>query len=146
MAALDIAQYVINETLKQGYPVSNLKLQKMLYFIQGVMLVNYHRAAFKDHIEAWQYGPVVPEVYFTYSSYGATPILLQYDKVNIDDEEKDAADIVINSFLKTPAFALVNETHKVNSPWYNAYHSDSDTNIISEKSICKYFRDHYVKN
>lgn len=143
MAALDVAQYVINETLNQGYPVSNLKLQKMLYFVQGVMLVNYGRPAFEDHIEAWQYGPVVPEVYFAYSSYGATPILLQYDKINLDDEEKNAANIVINSFLKTPAFALVNETHRVNSPWYDAYHSSGD-NIISNESIAQYFRAQYV--
>ena len=100
MAALDVAQYIINETLNKGYPVSNLKLQKMLYFVQGVMLVNYGRPAFEDRIEAWQYGPVVPEVYFAYSSYGATPILLQYDKINLDAEEKNAANIVINSFLK----------------------------------------------
>ena len=143
MAALDVAQYIINETLNKGYPVSNLKLQKMLYFVQGVMLVNYGRPAFEDRIEAWQYGPVVPEVYFAYSSYGATPILLQYDKINLDAEEKNAANIVINSFLKTPAFALVNETHKVNSPWYDAYHSSGD-NIISNESIVQYFRAQYV--
>ncbi len=144
-AALDVAQYVITEALNKGYPVSNLKLQKMLYFIQGVMLVNYGRPAFEDRIEAWQYGPVVPEVYFAYSSYGATPILLNYnyDKINLNDEERTAANIVINSFLKTPAFALVNETHKVNSPWYEAYHSSSD-NIISNKSVLQYFRDQYV--
>lgn len=143
MAALDVAQYIINETLNKGYPVSNLKLQKMLYFVQGVMLVNYGRPAFEDRIEAWQYGPVVPEVYFAYSSYGATPILLQYDKINLDAEEKNAANIVINSFLKTPAFALVNETHKVNSPWYDAYHSSGD-NIISNESIVQYFSAQYV--
>ena len=143
MAALDVAQYIINETLNKGYPVSNLKLQKMLYFVQGVMLVNYGRPAFEDRIEAWQYGPVVPEVYFAYSSYGATPILLQYDKINLDAEERNAANIVINSFLKTPAFALVNETHKVNSPWYDAYHSSGD-NIISNESIVQYFSAQYV--
>lgn len=143
MAALDVAQYIINETLNKGYPVSNLKLQKMLYFVQGVMLVNYGRPAFEDRIEAWQYGPVVPEVYFAYSSYGATPILLQYDEINLDAEEKNAANIVIKSFLKTPAFALVNETHKVNSPWYDAYHSSGD-NIISNESIVQYFSAQYV--
>ena len=145
MTALDIAKYIITETLKKGYPVSNLKLQKMLYFVQGVMLVNYGRVAFKEQIEAWQYGPVVPDVYFTYSSYGATPILLNYEKVDLNSEEKRASDIVINSFLKTPAFALVNETHKVNSPWYKVYHS-SDDNVITDESILRYFRNTYVKN
>lgn len=143
MAALDVAQYVITETLNKGYPVSNLKLQKMLYFVQGVMLVNYGKPAFGDRIEAWQYGPVVPEVYFAYSSYGATPILLNYDRINLNEEERTAANIVIDSFLRTPAFALVNETHKVNSPWYEAYHSSGD-NIISNKSVLQYFRDQYV--
>lgn len=144
MVALDIAKYIITKTLKEGYPVSNLKLQKLLYFVQGVMLVNCGRSAFEDHIEAWQYGPVVPDVYFNYSSYGATPILLSYDNVDINGEEKKVADIVIDSFLKTPAFALVNETHKKGSPWDEAYHSSGD-NIISNESIIRYFRDKYVE-
>lgn len=144
MTALGIAKYIITKTLNEGYPVSNLKLQKLLYFVQGVMLVNCGRSAFEDHIEAWQYGPVVPEVYFTYSSYGATPILLSYDKVNLSGEEKKAADIVIKSFLKTSAFALVNETHKKGSPWYEAYHSSED-NIISNEKIFQYFKNRYAK-
>lgn len=123
MSAIDVAQYIINKTLDQGYPVSNLKLQKMLYFVQGVTLVNYDQPAFKEAIQAWQYGPVVPDVYFTYSSYGATPIILKYDKINLSHDVKNAADVVIGSFLKKPAFALVNETHKPNSPWYNTYYN-----------------------
>lgn len=143
MRALTIAKYIITETLNKGYPTSNLKLQKLLYFVQGVMLVNYGKSAFEDSIEAWHYGPIVPDVYFSYSSYGATPILLGYDKTTLPDDVKNATDIVISSFLKTSAYALVNETLKKDSPWYKAYHFSED-NVISNENIFQYFKNQYV--
>ena len=143
MDALDIAKYIITETLNKGYPTSNLKLQKLLYFVQGVMLVNYGKLAFKDSIEAWHYGPIVPVVHFSYASYGATPILLHYDETTLPDDVRNATDIVINSLLKTSAYALVNETRKKESPWYKAYYSSED-NVISKENIWQYFKNHYV--
>lgn len=70
MAAIDIARYVITVSLDDGYPVSNLKLQKMLYFIQGVMLVKYKKKAFDEDLVAWQYGPVVKSVYLNFHPMG----------------------------------------------------------------------------
>ena len=43
---------------------SNLVLQKLLYFIQAYCLVVLNRAAFDEKIEAWMYGPVIPEAYY----------------------------------------------------------------------------------
>lgn len=142
MPALEIAKYVIEEALTKGFPVSNLKLQKMLYFIQGVMLIEYEERAFDEKIEAWQYGPVVPDVYFAYSSYGASPILLRYPDIDLNVRVQVAANVVIDSFLKKSAFALVNETHKEGSPWDKAYHSGDKEIRIAD--IREYFSDHYV--
>lgn len=143
MAAIDIARYVITVSLDDGYPVSNLKLQKMLYFIQGVMLVKYKKKAFDEDLVAWQYGPVVKSVYFEFSSYGAMPILLKYKDIQINDEQRSAADTVINSFLKVSAFTMVDETHREGSPWYTAYHSEN--NVINLEELRKYFISEYTK-
>ena len=63
-AALDIARYIIKYCKDNGYSISNLKLQKLLYFVQAQFLVTYNgRPAFEEKIEAWDFGPVVPEVY-----------------------------------------------------------------------------------
>ena len=67
--AVDIARYVIERCSRQNKTISNLKLQKILYFIQAEFLIAKHQPCFAEKIQAWDFGPVVPEVYYTYSMY-----------------------------------------------------------------------------
>ena len=53
--------------------VTNLKLQKTLYYVQGYYLYRFGKPLFDDEIVNWAYGPVVPEAYFEFCSYGANP-------------------------------------------------------------------------
>jgi uncharacterized phage-associated protein len=50
--------------------ISNLKLQKLLYYAQGVHLALHDVALFPEEIQAWMHGPVVPEVYQKYKDGG----------------------------------------------------------------------------
>ena len=59
--ALDVAKYMVTKCVQDKCPISNLQVQKILYFIQKDFLQNGSEA-FSDDIEAWQFGPVVPEV------------------------------------------------------------------------------------
>lgn len=68
-SALDISKYIINKHIELGKPVSNLKLQKILYYIQGEILAKLNRQAFNEAIFAWKHGPVLLEVYYKYSNY-----------------------------------------------------------------------------
>lgn len=49
-----------------GEVITNLKLQKLLYHAQGLYLAMYNKPLFKEKIKAWQYGPVIEEVYYQY--------------------------------------------------------------------------------
>ena len=70
-SALDIAKFFITSD-EDG--VTNLKLQKLLYYAQGSFIVAYDRVLFRESIEAWPYGPVVSEVYNVYKKYGSEVI------------------------------------------------------------------------
>lgn len=72
--AIDVANYIIHVREVQGHVMDPLKLQKLLYFIQGMFLILRDRPCFEDDIEAWDFGPVVPEVYFEYRFYGSASI------------------------------------------------------------------------
>ena len=61
--ARDIAEYIIYREASQGRTVSNLRLQKLLYFVQAQFIVQKDAPCFTERMEAWDYGPVVPEVY-----------------------------------------------------------------------------------
>ena len=74
MTALQLAEYTIRRATEKDKTITNLKLQKTLYYVQGYSLRALNRSAFDETICHWQYGPVVPIVYFAYSTNGANPL------------------------------------------------------------------------
>ena len=75
LSAIDIAAYFVElaSNINEN-DLTNLKLQKLLYFAQGKYLSKYNAPLFKEEIEAWFLGPVVREVYEEYKICGAFPI------------------------------------------------------------------------
>lgn len=114
--ANDIAHYLITKCYKIRKPISNLKLQKMLYFAW----VDYYKKTstplYFDNICAWQLGPVVPEVYYEYCSYGGRPIFELCD-TDISEEDSEILDKIIDNYVDIPASTLVNMTHANGTAW-----------------------------
>ena len=76
--AEDQAAFLIVYSAKQSCPISNLKLQKLLYFAQCYALISENRKLFDEPIEAWAFGPVVPDVYILYKQYGEASIIKKF--------------------------------------------------------------------
>ncbi|WP_304094730.1 Panacea domain-containing protein [Phascolarctobacterium succinatutens] len=115
--ALEIAKYIISKCFKEGVPVTNLRLQKLLYFIQVESYKVYGKQLFNNDIAAWQFGPVVPDVYYKYSVYAGMPILLQYNNLNLCNKVTNIVDDVIEKNKNIPIWKLVEITHKPDGPW-----------------------------
>lgn len=71
---LDVSRHVINYSNEKEYGISNLKLQKILYFIQAFFLVSTSEQCFEEKIEAWDFRPIVPEAYREYKQFGSGDI------------------------------------------------------------------------
>ena len=82
--AISVAKYIINYSNSIDSPISNLKLQKLLYYVQAAFLVEEGKKCFCDEIVAWAFGPVVPDVYtnilkeFKSSSFKSTYVLFPF--------------------------------------------------------------------
>ena len=110
-SAKELSKYIINKcTIDEEY-ISNLQLQKILFYIQEYYLKKEKRAIFADEIYAWQFGPVVPEVYYEFCGYGAMPIYNEYN-VEIDNEDRRIIDNIIEAKREMKPWQLVEETHK----------------------------------
>lgn len=71
-----VARYIINCAERDGHPISNLKLQKVLYFLWKRYYWKTGAYLFEDdHFFAWKFGPVIPSVYYEYFMFGAYPII-----------------------------------------------------------------------
>ena len=141
---LDVCKYVINYINRKGYVISNLKLQKILYFIQAYFLAftTEQRPCFRNKIEAWDFGPVVPDAYHEYKQYGGSsiPIAISGNDSIIDEEDRKYMEEVIDQFSKYSATALVTITHN-QEPWRSVYRKGERNIEITTDSIKDYFKD-----
>lgn len=142
--ALDVAKHIINH-VNEDSTVSNLKLQKLLYFVQGFFLILKGGPCFDGRIEAWDFGPVVPDVYFQFRGCGSCGI----PSVDFADPivEKDALliDEVVDIFRKKSESALVSLVHG-QDPWKDAYSRSDAHKEIKNKAIRNYFKERYLKD
>lgn len=69
-----LADYIINYSCIIDKPVTNLYLNKILFIIQAEYYKEYNRLLFHDKFVNWEFGPVIENVYYKYSSYGSLPI------------------------------------------------------------------------
>lgn len=128
-SALEIARYVITSCFYKNKPISNLKLQKMLYFVWIEFYRNTGRMLFRDNICAWQLGPVVPEVYYEYCFYAGSPLCLSYSS-EIEEMDREILDPIISDYMPIPANVLVDRTHAPGSAWDIIYANGSGNRQI----------------
>ena len=101
----------------QGELMSNMKLQKMLYYQQGFHLAVFGTPLFEDPIEAWMYGPVVRSVYDHFKKYGYQGIPPEsQDEIALEPQEQALFDEVYKVYAVYSAVGLMNMTHS-ESPW-----------------------------
>lgn len=147
-SALDIARYVINFYNNENVPISNLKLQKVLYFIQANFLKINGKNCFNEKIHAWDYGPVVPEIYREFKGFGSNniPLIKRIYSINantgvfeekefnmdfIENRDKNLIDAVIRMCEPYSAIGLANISHQ-QIPWKKTYKRGQDNVIPSE--------------
>lgn len=128
-SAIDIAKNIINiynarvDELVRNYDIfpeyiTNLKLQKLLYFVQAMCLMIFGKKAFPEKILAWSYGPVINEVYQQYKQNHASEINSESNIKNISSGLYKIIEEVINSYGSIEANKLIDFTHE-EEPWRN---------------------------
>lgn len=124
-----IANYVLDRSDAKGRGITNLALQKILYFCHAWMLVEYKEPLVRHEFEAWEFGPVLPYVYRDFKVHGdgkITTRALSLDvetgqrevaRVEIPAGKKEFLDSIIDFYGRLSAFDLVKISHVVGGPW-----------------------------
>ena len=122
--------------------ISNLKLQKLLYYAQGTFLAITDEPLFDDPIEAWTHGPVVPAVYHEYKHFDDRGIELEngFDLPAFTSDESELLLEVYNEFGQFSAWKLRNMTHQ-ETPWKITPKGE----VIRIDIIKDYFKKNYVE-
>ncbi|MGN6369078.1 MAG: Panacea domain-containing protein [Phycisphaerae bacterium] len=118
--AFDVAKFLIQLAAAEDEPeqLTHLRLQKLLYYVQGWSLALTDKPMFAGRIEAWAHGPVVKQVYPKFADWGSLPI--PHDKVlapeKLSEDEREIIGSVWEAYKGYSASALREMTHS-ESPW-----------------------------
>lgn len=140
LSCIDVANYFLTQTDTEdaGDLISNLKLQKLLYYAQGFHLSLYGgEPLFGERIMAWTHGPVVREAYHYYKQYGSGPIPVpdEIDAALYNERTADFLDEIYRIFGQFSAWKLRNMTHE-EPPWKDAAPYSGE---ITHDALIEYF-------
>lgn len=153
--AIDTAKYLVwlaGNDEREPDALTPLRIQKLLYYVQGWSLAARGKVIFDDEIEAWVHGPVVRSVYTEFAPLEnqAIPADVGKDPSMLPSEEKAVIRSVWEGYKQHSASALWEKTHS-ESPWKETYrpngkHDRRCDETISTESLTRFFRQEYDKN
>ena len=146
----DACDYIITKVAEGSNSVNNIKLQKLLYYVQAWYLAFHGRPLYaeNENFEAWIHGPVSRDIFdrFTnkslYSSIGYEDIREEFDMESLDKEEREHIDTILETYAQFSGTQLENMTHD-EEPWIKAREgyspSERCTNTIDNESMKTYY-------
>ena len=152
-SSLVIANEFIRRSLQSGCPITQMQVQKLVYFAHGWYLAVTGNRLVEDQVQAWDFGPVFPTLYSALRKFGRNPIdrVLRWGEdtpFNFDDageaievmapEESAIIDQVWNAYGRFPAFKLSALTHEPGTPWEAAFEGGKNR-PIADADIKSFF-------
>lgn len=129
--------YVSNITDTEG--ITNMKLQKLLYYSQGHYLKKFNKPLFPEKIFAWQHGPVVKEIYHKYKEKGSRCIEFEGNpNLKLPTKIENFLENIYDQYGQYSAWKLREMTHS-EDPWKNTdINNEIDISVLKEffKGVC----------
>ena len=143
LSCYDIANYFIRLANETGSYISNLKLQKLVYYAQAWHLAIHDTPLFEEDFEAWIHGPVIPTLYREYKDFGWKPIIKDVQKPIFSEDVRNFLEEVAEVYFACDAYELERMTHQ-EDPWFKArggLSMDAPSNeVISKESMTNYYK------
>ena len=135
-----IANFILDFCDRNGRKVTNLGLQKIVYFCHVWSLIDLGRPLIRHKFEAWEYGPVLPYLYREFRGHDRSPIVsraTQIDPVDgkhkivpyhFDSETKLMLNEIVEFYSRLRASDLVELSHAEGGPWYSVWNHGGRVN------------------
>ncbi|MFC5441663.1 Panacea domain-containing protein [Rhodanobacter ginsenosidimutans] len=149
-----LANFVLDECQREGRPITNLALQKIVYFCHVWSLVKLRQPLVKQRFEAWQFGPVLQYLYRDFKEFERKPITtrskgldpitgeLQVVPYHFDIKVTQLLQQVVRVYSKLSPGSLVDLAHVTDGPWQRVWCHDGDVNpgmTITDESILDFY-------
>lgn len=139
---MTVADDILRVAKSQGRSLTPLQLMKLTYIAHGYALGLGVGDLFDARIEAWKYGPVIPDLYHTTKIYGRNPIPLNRigDGRALVGHAADVVDKVMAKYGHLSGVTLSNLTHRAGTPWSQVYEDGVLGIEIPDATIQSHYR------
>lgn len=130
MTMLNFAKHILAVAYENNLSVSNLQLQKVMYFAMREHKDNYELLSkmYDEQFYVWRYGPIVPSIYKKYYGYGSRAIIEKGERTN----DYSIFDNSIIKLLKEDLFTLVDKSRE------HKFWQENENKIVNGTSDIKY--------
>lgn len=138
-----------------------MQLQKLVYITHGWYLAINGKPLIKSQVQAWQYGPVVPELYQATKMYGAAPIngflgsgsdslFPEYNasQSRVPDNDADTwqlLEVIWDRYGKLSGAQLSELTHQAGTPWFYTWYELAGSEIDGTDIPMKKIEEHFIE-
>lgn len=141
-SVLTIADAILKTQKRLGKALTPLQLVKLTYIANGWSLALREAPLFRERIEAWRYGPVIPELYRAVKRFGRDPI--PFDALDDRDPPVDVDTLafiedVVAKYGDLSGIALSHLTHQSGTPWSQVYDPERPNAEITRESIAHHY-------
>ena len=135
-----IANFVLDNADREAIGISNLGLNKIIYFLHVAFLHRFQKPLVSAKIEAWDYGPVFREVYHQFKECGRERITKRASKIDVLSGNYRTVDYLLDEgdehflkeqcllLLRIPAGKLVDLSHTEDGAWHQARYQNGRVN------------------
>ncbi len=136
-----IANWFIRRAKQDGASVSIMKVLKLVYMAHGWCLAALDRPLIMDRIEAWDYGPVIPAVYYGFRNQGVHDLSeFHMDERDFEPKVTQLLNEVWDLYKTKTAIQLSNLTHLRGGPWDQVYGRGNRFKGIPDDLIAEHYR------
>jgi uncharacterized phage-associated protein len=148
---IHVARYLLQLASREAEaePITQMRLHKLLYYVQGWSLAQRGEPLFAGRIEAWTHGPVVRQVYPAFADFGDAPIAPPAGEVELNAADRAFVESIWESYKMHSATRLRAMTHR-ERPWRetrgglsDAEKSDSE---IPQDLMAEFFHDEFAQH
>lgn len=145
---MDIAVELLKAAQQRGLNLTQMQLQKLVYIAHGLSLATRGLPMINENVNAWQYGPVIPEVYHRFKIYGSQSISYRdlpeaNFPISIDTESQSIIDATLNNFGNLSGLQLSEMSHREGSPWHSVWYDGCGKEIRGAIIHDDLIRQHY---
>lgn len=137
------ADFLLAESRERGELLTNLKLQKLLYYAQAWYLALKGQELFGEDFQAWVHGPVLPSQYHRFKDYQWRLLDLEVERPQVPEGLADHFVEITDIFGVESAVSLEIMTHR-EQPWIEArgaLPNDAPSNAkISKDTMRAFYR------